>query len=68
MPDNADALIITKESVSREALKDLPGDKLKRIGVNISGSGDSIIIKPIDGDVDKIVQALLKDADSMGVE
>ena len=32
---------------------------LKRLGVTVSGTGDEVVIRPTDGDVERIVNALL---------
>lgn len=51
-----------KESLNKEALADLAVADLKRVGVNVTETGDVVVIKPTDTAVDKIVNALLKDA------
>lgn len=58
----ADLLIKTTERPIAKALEDLDASDLKKLGVTIEDTGDQIIIKPVDGDVDKLVTALLKDA------
>jgi predicted ATPase len=59
--DQAELLISTKESVSKTAVCDLSGEDLKRLGIRVEGTGDVIVIKDAAGDVDKLVEALLKD-------
>jgi hypothetical protein len=41
---------------------------LKKLGCTVRDTGDEVVIKPVDGDVDKIVRALLKDATEETVE
>lgn len=60
--DQADALIITKEKPSASALRDLTVAELKKIGCTVEETDDEVVIKPADSDVDKVVNALLKDA------
>jgi phage host-nuclease inhibitor protein Gam len=51
-----------KPTVNKKALADLPVVALKKLGCTVRDTGDEVVIKPVDGDVDKIVRALLKDA------
>ena len=69
LPDQADVLIRTKETPVKDALSQLSAADLKKIGVTLSEAGDMSIVKPVDGEVDKMVDALLKAAtDDEGVE
>jgi len=60
--DQADVLIASKETVSKAALANVAVSDLKRIGCNVVADTDAVVIKPTDSDVDKLVNALLKDA------
>ena len=60
----ADLLIKTTKKPIKKAIEDLGIADLKKIGCRIEETGDSIIIKPTDSQVDKLVTALLKDATS----
>lgn len=60
--DDADVLLITKVKPSKTALNDLDAADLRKLGVTVEDAGDVVVIKPVDGDVDKLVKALLKDA------
>lgn len=60
LPDQADVLIATKEAPAKDALAQLPADQLKKLGVNLKGTDDQVVIRPADGDVDKLVKALVK--------
>lgn len=62
LPDQADVLISVRETPAKEALALLPASDLKRIGVQVVDSGDQVVIKPADGEVDKLVKVLLKAA------
>jgi hypothetical protein len=55
-------LIKTREKPSKEALGELSADQLKKLGVAVANDSDVAFIKPIDSDVDKIVDALMDDA------
>lgn len=59
--EQAELLISVKESVSKSAVCDLSGDDLKRLGIRVEGTGDVVVIKDAAGEVDKLVEALLKD-------
>jgi hypothetical protein len=56
------ALIHTKETPNKVAMKDLPVAEVKRLGCTVTADGDKVVIVPVSGEVDKIVAALLKDA------
>lgn len=62
LPDQQDVLINTTEKPSKDALQQLPGATLKRLGVTVEEAGDQVVIKPADQDVDKLVKALIKGA------
>ncbi|MEQ1890613.1 MAG: host-nuclease inhibitor Gam family protein [Alphaproteobacteria bacterium] len=61
--DTADLLIKVSESLNRAALNELEAADLKRIGVRIAGGGDELVIRPVDGEIEKLVDALLEGAD-----
>jgi hypothetical protein len=58
----AELLIKTTKKPITKALQDLDVADLKAIGCRVEDTGDVIVIKPIDGAVDKIVTSLLKGA------
>jgi hypothetical protein len=55
-------LIKTTETPIKDALGELSGDKLKKLGVKVTNDTDKAFIKETDGAIDKIVDALLKGA------
>ncbi len=61
LPDQADVLFKLKETPVKDALAQLSATDLKKIGVTVSEAGDQVVIKPVDSEVDKMVDALLKD-------
>lgn len=62
LPDQAEALIRWTGKPLKEALNQLGVAELKRIGCRVVDTGDVVFIKPTDSAVDKMVDALLKDA------
>jgi len=60
--DAADPYLHITEKPNREALSQLSGDELKKLGCTVEKTGNIVMIKPVDGAVDKIVNALLKSA------
>lgn len=65
-PDQEDILIKKTEKPSKDALLNLSAENLKKIGVTISETGDVVVIKSTDSEIDKFVEALLKEDDSHG--
>jgi hypothetical protein len=61
-PDQAEILLKVTETPVKTALAQLQVTDLKRLGVTVIDSTDEVLIKPVDGDVEKLVDALLKDA------
>lgn len=60
-PEQAETLIKITETPVKTALAQLNASELKRLGVTITETGDQIIIKATDSEVDRLVEALLKD-------
>ena len=60
-PGMAATLIRTKEAPIADALNELDVRDLRRIGVTAEDTGDKIVIKPTDSEIDKLVDALLAD-------
>ena len=60
--DMADVLIVTTEKPSKDALQQLDVAMLKKLGCSVDETGDQVVIRPTDSNVDKMVKALLKDA------
>jgi hypothetical protein len=62
-PESAELLIKTTEKPLKDALQGLAAADLKRIGVTVEETGDIVVIKSTDSEIDKFVDALLKDED-----
>jgi hypothetical protein len=67
-PEAADVLIKTMEKPLKKALAGLSVADLKRIGVIVSETGDVVVIKPTDSEVDKLVEALLEESSESQTE
>ena len=63
--DQAELLIRVRENVAKAAVYDLSAADLKRLGITVSDAGDALVIKPVDGEVDRLVNALLKETQSL---
>ena len=61
-PEQLDILCKTTRKPAKEAIANLDVAALKKIGCRVVASGDQVFIKPVDGAVDKMVDALLKAA------
>ena len=59
--DKVDALVKVTEKPIRKALQNLDAGLLKKLGVNILGTGDVIVLAATDGDLDKLIKALQGD-------
>ena len=62
-PQTAALLVNVTEKLNKAALNELDAAELKRIGVRVAGAGDELVIKPADGEIEKLVDALLEGAD-----
>jgi len=60
-PETWQTYIQVKEKPMKKALSTLPVADLKKLGIEEVGSGDGVIIKPIDSEVEKLVDRLLKE-------
>ena len=59
----AETMIRVKETPISEALNQLDVKLLRAIGVRAEETGDQIVIKPTDSEIDKMVDALLQEND-----
>jgi len=62
-PDQADLLIQTKKTPIKKALGNLTVADLKKLGVFVEDTGDAVVIKPTDSQIEKLVDRLLKEKD-----
>ena len=61
-PGLADVYIRVKETPDKEGLMNLSAADLKKLGCTVTQTGDQVVIRAVNGEVDKIVNALLKEA------
>ena len=61
LPDQADVLIKTTEKPVKDALLNLPAGDLKKIGCTVDDTGDQVLIKSTDSEIDKFVETLMKE-------
>lgn len=61
LPEMADVLIATTERPAKDAIAQLPASDLRRIGVSLTDDTDAVLIKDTAGEVDKLVEALLRE-------
>lgn len=67
-PDRADLLIHTEEKPNKEGLATLSAADLKKLGCTLTEAGDQVVVKPVDGAVDKMIKALLKEASDQAAD
>ena len=60
-PDHVDTLVKTTEKPVAGALVNLTAADLKRLGVRVTDDVDAVVIKPVDGALDKLIDALIND-------
>jgi hypothetical protein len=63
LPDQADQLIRVIERPLKTALAQLSTAELRRIGVQVIETGEQIVIRPVDGDLDRLIERLLADTE-----
>jgi hypothetical protein len=59
--ERAKLIKTTKKPISK-AVQNLKAETLQKLGCTIEATGDVLVIAPVDGEVEKIVSALLKNA------
>ena len=60
-PDRAETLTRVKETLDRAALRKLPAGELAQLGITIAKASDEVTIVAAQGDLDRVVAALLDD-------
>jgi len=58
-PDLVATAIVSKESVSKEAIEQLTAAELKALGITITGAGDAAYVKAKDADTDALIKLAL---------
>jgi hypothetical protein len=57
-----DVLVKTKHTPIKKAIQQLDAKDLKRIGVEVGDAGDFVVIRPVDTELEKMLEVLLKTA------
>jgi hypothetical protein len=60
-PDSWETYVKIKETPMKKTLATLPSADLKKLGFEVTDTDDAIFIKPVDSEVDKLVDALLNE-------
>jgi hypothetical protein len=68
LPERAAELIVESPRLNREALKRLEVWEMAKIGCELAGAGDVVIVRPVDGDLERDVKALLAGAEEAAEE
>lgn len=63
LPDQAESLIRVIERPLKTALAQLSTAELRRIGVEVVETGEEIVIRPVDGGLDRLIERLLADTE-----
>lgn len=62
-PELAEQIIIVEEKLSKTALGKMTVNDLKRIGVTVTADTDEVLIKPVDGEIEKFLKAMEAELD-----
>ena len=60
-PDSWEIYVKVKEDPRKKTLATLSSSDLKKLGIQVTETGDAVVIKPVDSEVDKLVDALLNE-------
>ena len=60
--ENASLYINTKTSIVKKALDSLPASDLKKLGINIVQDTDVAFVKLTDDEVQKLIEAMIKES------
>lgn len=64
-PEQFDALVKTTHKPVKKALANLSAAELKKLGIEVTETGDAVFIKDAAGEVDKLVEALLREEEEI---
>lgn len=68
LPEQYDSLVKVTEKPISKALSNLSVAELKSIGVTVTNTADQIVIKHVNGEIDKLVDAFLAEAEQFRQE
>ena len=64
-PDQVETLIKTTEKPVSKAVSNLPAADIKRLGATVEDSGDKVIIKLMDSEIDKLIERLIQSEEAL---
>lgn len=64
-PDTWETYVQIKEKPMASTLEQLSAAELKKLGITVTETGDAVLIKSTDSEIDKLVNALLKDSEDV---
>ncbi len=67
-PKQEPTLIQIKKTPIKKALQNLAASDLKKLGITVEDAGDYVVIKPVDSQVEQLVDKLLKEKDDEAEE
>ncbi len=67
-PGQESILLQIKKTPVKKALQNLAAADLKKLGITVEDAGDYVMIKPVDSQVEQLVDKLLKEKDEEGEE
>jgi hypothetical protein len=59
---DSNPVVVVKKSLVAAALKKLSPEEMELVGVQLVKGGDAVFCEPVEGDADKLVAALVKEA------
>jgi hypothetical protein len=68
LPDQFDVLVKTTEKPLKTPLAQLTADQLRKLGVKVEETGNVVIVRAVDSEVEKLVTALLKGVETEAQE
>jgi hypothetical protein len=67
-PGQESVLLQIKKTPIKKALQNLAAADLKKLGITVEDTGDYVMIKPVDSQVEQLVDKLLKEKDDAAEE
>ncbi|MBF0516360.1 MAG: hypothetical protein HQK97_04450 [Nitrospirae bacterium] len=65
LSDQVETLINIKETLSKTAMLSLSAAELKKVGAQITDTGDKVVIKSTDSEIEKLLKVLLKEDETI---
>lgn len=65
LPEHADVLIKVDEKPIKKAMANLSVQELRKIGVTLEEAGDMVVIRAVDGELDKLIDAVMAESEEL---